>query len=96
MFIINLNYIAPLEKIDALMKEHMVFLKKAYAENLFIASGRKVPRTGGIILATGKSKAEFESLMQLDPFVAKGLAEFSIIEFQTSQSHPDFKKLVKG
>jgi uncharacterized protein YciI len=96
MFVINLNYIAPLEKIDAQMKEHMVFLKKAYAENLFIVSGRKIPRTGGIILATGKSKEEFETLMQQDPFVVKGLAEFTIIEFQASQSHPDFKKLVKG
>jgi uncharacterized protein YciI len=96
MFVINLHYTASLEKIDALMKEHMVFVKKAYAENIFIASGRKVPRTGGIILATGKSKDEFEALMFQDPFVAKGLAEFSIIEFQTSQAHPDFKKLIKG
>jgi uncharacterized protein YciI len=96
MFIISLNYIAPLEKIDALMKDHMTFLKKGYVENLFIASGRKIPRTGGIILATGMSKEEFEALMQRDPFVAKGLAEFSVIEFQTSQCHPDFKKLLKG
>ena len=95
MFIINLNYIAPLEKIDARMKEHMVFLNACYREGLFIASGRKVPRTGGIILARGNSKEAFKALMKNDPFVAEGLAEFDIIEFKTSQSHPDFKTVFK-
>ena len=95
MFIIDLNYVAPLEKIDACMKEHMVFLNACYREGLFIASGRKIPRTGGIILARGSSKEAFEALMKNDPFVAEGLAEFNIIEFQASQSHPDFKKVFK-
>lgn len=96
MFIINLNYIAPLEKIDARMKEHMVFLNACYREGLFIVSGRKVPRTGGIILAQGSSKEAVEALMRNDPFVAHGLAEFDVIEFLASQSHPDFKKLLNS
>ena len=95
MFIINLNYIAPLEKIDARMKEHMVFLNACYREGLFIASGRKVPRTGGIILSRGSSKEALEALMRSDPFVAHGLAEFNVIEFQASQVHPDFKRVFK-
>ncbi|MEX1240752.1 MAG: YciI family protein [Cyclobacteriaceae bacterium] len=61
---INLNYIASLEKIDACMKEHMVFLNACYRERLFIVSGRKVPRTGGIILAQGSSKEAVEALMR--------------------------------
>jgi uncharacterized protein YciI len=93
MFIINLNYIAPLEKIDACMKAHMVFLNACYRESLFIVSGRKNPRTGGIILARANSKEALAELMRNDPFVVEGLAEFEIIEFQASQSHPDFKKV---
>jgi len=95
MFIINLNYIAPLEKVDACMKEHMVFLKACYREGLFIVSGRKVPRTGGIIVATASSKEALEAVMKNDPFVVHGLAEFDILEFQASQSHPDFRKVFK-
>lgn len=93
MFIINLHYIAPLKEIDAHMKEHMVFLNACYKEGLFIVSGRKVPRTGGIIVSNGSSKEALEALMRNDPFVAKGLAEFDIIEFRASQSHPDFRKV---
>lgn len=93
MFIIDLQYTSSLEKIDACMKEHMIFLNHCYSEGLFIASGRKVPRTGGIILARGSSKEAMEQLMKNDPFVAQGLAEVSVTEFQTSQTHPDFKNL---
>ncbi len=93
MFIINLNYIAPLDKIDAKMKEHMIFLNACYKEGLFIVSGRKIPRTGGIIVARGSSKEALEALMKNDPFVAQGLAEFDVIEFRASQSDPDFRKL---
>lgn len=95
MFVINLNYIGPLEKIDARMKEHIVFLNACYREGLFIVSGRKIPRTGGIILAKGSSKEALHALMRKDPFVAHGLAEFDVIEFRASQSHPDFKKVFK-
>jgi uncharacterized protein YciI len=95
MFIINLNYIVPLQQLDAHMTEHVKFLHKYYKQNVFITSGRKVPRTGGIILAIGKSKAEIEAIVREDPFYIHHLAEFTITEFLTSQVHPDFKKLIK-
>jgi uncharacterized protein YciI len=95
MFIINLHYIAPLEKIDAHMTEHVKFLQKYYKLNKFLASGRKVPRTGGIILSLAKSKEEISQIMNEDPFVMHQLSEFTVTEFLTSQSHPDLKKLLK-
>lgn len=94
MFIVNLNYVVPLERIDAVMGDHMKFLNKYYKLNVFIASGRKVPRTGGIILVLAKSKEEVEKIINEDPFVINKLAEYSITEFLTSQAHPDLKKLL--
>jgi uncharacterized protein YciI len=94
MFIINLTYIVPLEELDAHMAEHVAFLKKYYKQNVFVASGRKVPRTGGIILALAKSKEEVENIISEDPFYIHKLAEFSITEFLTSQYHPELKKLL--
>jgi len=95
MFIVNLNYIVSLETLDAHMADHVAFLRKYYAQNVFVASGRKVPRTGGIILALAKSKDELEKIISEDPFYTHQLAEFSITEFLTSQYHPDLKKLLK-
>jgi uncharacterized protein YciI len=94
MFIIDLKYIAPLEELDAHMTEHVKFLKKYYKQNVFVASGRKLPRTGGIILALAESKEAVEAIIHEDPFYIHRLAEFSITEFRTSQYHPDLKGLL--
>lgn len=90
MFVISLTYSKPLDEIDAVMREHVAFLEKCYEAGLFVASGRKVPRTGGVILAMGATREELERVMALDPFVRDGLAVFEVIEFRTSQHHPDF------
>jgi uncharacterized protein YciI len=74
MFIVDLNYIASLEKIDAMMGDHMKFLRKYYKLNKFIASGRKVPRTGGIILLIEKSMEESKSVINEDPFIFNKLS----------------------
>lgn len=95
MFVISLQYIVPLEQLDAHMTEHVQYLHKYYKQNVFVASGRKVPRTGGIILAFGKSKAEIEAIIQEDPFYIHKLAEFTVTEFLTSQAHADIKPFLK-
>ena len=96
MFIINLNYIVPLKELDAHMTAHVKFLQKYYKKNVFIASGRKVPRTGGIILAVADSMEQVEEIIHEDPFYIHRLADFTITEFLTSQYHPELKKLLKG
>lgn len=91
MFIIDLNYIVPLEELDAHMADHVKYLRKYYKKNVFVASGRKVPRTGGIILAMADTKEAVEKIIKEDPFYKHQLAEFTITEFLTSQYHPDLK-----
>lgn len=85
LFIIELNYKAALSEIDRHMSAHMTFLKKYYEAGNFLMSGRKVPRDGGIIIATGQSRNEIEAIACQDPFYEHGLADFRIIEFRVSQ-----------
>ena len=96
MYIIDLTYIVPLEQLDAHMTDHVKYLQKYYKQNKFVASGRKVPRTGGIILTLADSKEEVDQIISEDPFYIHKLAEFNITEFQTSQMHPQLKPLLKG
>jgi uncharacterized protein YciI len=85
MFVIELIYKVDLKKIDAHMAAHVKFLDKYYASGHFLVSGRKIPRDGGIIIAAGKSRDEIHGIIEEDPFVAYGLADFRIIEFRASQ-----------
>ena len=94
MFIIDLNYIVPLEELDEHMAAHVRYLHKYYDKDIFVASGRKVPRTGGIILALVDTIEEVEKIIAEDPFYKHQLAEFNITQFLTSQYHPDLKDLL--
>jgi uncharacterized protein YciI len=94
MFVIELTYTATLAEIDAHMKAHVAFLKKYYASGNFLVSGRKVPRDGGIIIATAKSQEEVEAIVREDPFVARGLADFRITEFRASQRAEDLQQRI--
>jgi uncharacterized protein YciI len=95
MYIISLNYIVPLEELDQHMADHVKYLKKYCKKNVFVASGRKVPRTGGVILALADSQEEVEAIIKEDPFCKLELAEFDITHFLTSQYHPDLEGLLK-
>jgi uncharacterized protein YciI len=92
MFIIELTYKTALTEIDAAMAAHVKFLKAQYAAGVFLVSGRKIPRDGGIILAAGPTREELEALMREDPFVARGLADVRVIEFRASQQADDMPR----
>jgi len=74
------------------MRAHVRFLKKYYALGNFLVSGRKIPREGGIIMAVGSSRQEIEAIIKEDPFYARGLADFRIIEFRASQRADDIQQ----
>ena len=81
MFIVTLTYTAPLERIDAYLEAHRAWLGEQYARGLFLMSGRKEPRDGGIIIAHAASRAELEAVLQDDPFGQAGIATYAITEF---------------
>ena len=95
MFVIELTYKVDLAEIDAAMKAHVAWLQRHYASGTFIASGRKIPRDGGIILATAPDRAGLEAIVREDPFVARGLADARVIEFRASQHADDLPKRFK-
>lgn len=85
MCVVSLTYGDDLDAIDAAMSAHVDWLSDAYANGLLLASGRKQPRTGGIIIAIG-SKTEVEALVARDPFVSGGLASADVIPFTASMA----------
>lgn len=96
MFVIELVYKADLAEIDAHMRAHVRFLNKYYASGHFLASGRKIPRDGGIILAVGDSRDEIEAIVKEDPFYTHGLADFRVIEFRASQRADDIQARIEA
>ncbi|MEZ4955681.1 MAG: YciI family protein [Saprospiraceae bacterium] len=93
MFVIELTYKVGLDKVDEYLEEHVVYLKKQYANNVFIASGKKVPRTGGVIFSKLKNKKDLLRILDEDPFKVNNLADYRIIEFIPSMTSKEFEML---
>ena len=90
MFVLLLTYVKPLEEVDALMRRHMAWLNEQYDAGRFVVSGRRIPRTGGVILARGDDREEIERLAATDPFVSAGVATCEVVQFRASQSEDGF------
>ncbi|QAA32382.1 YciI family protein [Clostridium manihotivorum] len=95
MFIVNLTYVKPMEEVEKHLVEHITFLDKYYASNNFICSGRKNPRTGGIILCNATNMEEVEKIISEDPFKIDSIANYEIVEFQPTKYDENFKKFVE-
>ncbi|MHB0951446.1 MAG: YciI family protein [Allorhizobium sp.] len=92
MFILSLTYKKPNEEADRHMESHLAWVKEGYDRGWFLASGRKVPRTGGVILAKG-DRAELEAFVAEDPFVLHGIADYDIVEVAITTAVPDLQVL---
>jgi len=93
MFIVSLTYVVPLDEVDAVNPAHVAFLEKHYATGTFLASGAKVPRTGGIILAKASSEDALQEILAEDPFHQKKLAYYDVQEFVPSRTQAGLEGL---
>lgn len=94
MFILNLTYIKSMKEVDNFLSEHIQYLEKYYELNKFICSGRKNPRTGGIILCNATNRKEAEKIVSEDPFFIQKIAKYEIIEFIPTKCDEKFKTVL--
>ncbi len=85
MFILSLTYVKPTEEADRLMQPHMDWVNEGYDRGMFLASGRKNPRTGGVILARGE-RAEVEAYIAADPFTVEGVVLYEVTEVAVTRT----------
>ena len=93
MFVVSLTYKAELSEVDNYISEHVAYLEQYYDKGNFIASGRKVPRTGGVILAHAESREKLIAILQEDPFYKADVASYEVTEFVPSNVGQGFESL---
>ncbi|WP_405622154.1 YciI family protein [Streptomyces sp. NBC_00076] len=92
MFVLELTYTAPLDAVDAVLEAHVAWLDEQYEQGVFLASGRKNPRDGGVILAVAEDRARVEQVAAGDPFVVAGVCEYRITEFTATKTAPALER----
>ena len=85
LFVVDLDYVADPSQVDTHLESHREYLRRHYETGMFLASGPKEPRTGGVILATG-ARATIELAIGSDPFVRHGVARYTVTEFRPTMT----------
>lgn len=96
MFLVLTTYAKPIEEIEKFLPAHSAHLDDYYKSKKIIFSGRRNPRTGGIILFNVGSKEEVLEIIQKDPFRQNGCADYEITEFIPTKYDEDFGRFVNG
>jgi uncharacterized protein YciI len=92
MFVLELTYTAPLDAVDAVLEAHVAWLDEQYERGVFLASGRKDPRDGGVILAVAGDRAWIEEIAAGDPFVTAGVCAYRVTEFAATKTAPELER----
>ncbi|PVZ87944.1 hypothetical protein C9426_10120 [Serratia sp. S1B] len=86
MYIISLAYHRPIEEVDSYLEQHISWLKRYFQQGIFIASGRKNPRTGGVILVKEIERAQLDAILAEDPFNAVAHYEVTHVAITTTSA----------
>lgn len=82
-----------MDQVEKHLEAHIDYLKEEYQKGNFVASGRKVPRTGGVLFSKLNSKETVQKVVEKDPFYIENVAEFDITEVSISMTADGFEAL---
>ena len=94
MFIVLLRFSDNKGKAGEFMDGHVDWIKRGYEDGVFLLTGSLQPGQGGGILAHNPSRAELESRVEADPFVAENVVAAEILEIDPSKAEPRLDFLI--
>ena len=96
MFLVVLTYTEPLALVDRYLPAHRAFLERGYEAGVFLLSGRREPREGGVILANSPSEEALRALLATDPFQVHGVAAYTLVRFTPTMAAAPLQSLLES
>lgn len=93
MFVVILTYTAELAAVDGALEDHVAWLQRCFAREALWAAGRRVPRTGGVLLMPAMQRDEVNRLLADDPIHQRGVASYEVLEFVPTSVAPGLERL---
>jgi uncharacterized protein YciI len=94
MYLVDMSFTDMAKITPELTDKHKNYLEQEYKSNKLMFGGRKVPRTGGILISQHESVRELKQVLSSDPFVKSGAVTYSITEFIPVMASKDYKNIV--
>jgi uncharacterized protein YciI len=93
MYVVSLTYKVPEEIVDFHLPAHVTWLQDAFDEGVFMVAGRKIPRTGALLLSNAERDI-LDTALAKDPFYVNGVADFEVMEFHASRVAAGYENLM--
>lgn len=93
MYVVSLTYKVPEEIVEFHLPAHVKWLQDAFDAGVFMVAGRKIPRTGGLLLSNA-DRAALDASLARDPFYVNGVADFEVMEFHANRVAPGYENLL--
>ncbi|MCU1532659.1 MAG: cyclohydrolase [Arthrobacter sp.] len=95
MYVVSLTYKVPDEIVEFHLRAHITWLQDAFDAGIFMVAGRKIPRTGGLLLSNA-DRATLDAALARDPFYVNGVADFEVMEFHANRVAAGYENLLDG
>ena len=96
MYVLIVEYLVPLERVDELRPAHLEYLGRHYADGTFLVSGRQDPPAGGVIIAADVDREQLDAITASDPYVTEGAARYRVVRFNASQVADSVRDALAG
>jgi uncharacterized protein YciI len=93
MYVVSLTYKVPEEIVDFHLPAHVTWLQDAFDEGVFMVAGRKIPRTGALLLSNAE-RDTLDTALAKDPFYVNGVADFEVMEFHANRVAAGYENLM--
>ncbi len=80
LFVFTSVYLRPANSAE--FERHAEWLKAQDATGRLLAAGRKSTRDGGVVVLEADDEAAARAVVDLDPFVLAGVAEYNLTSFK--------------
>ncbi|KRV50299.1 hypothetical protein AQ490_14400 [Wenjunlia vitaminophila] len=95
LHLLSLHYTGSEEAAEPFVEDHVSYLDRHHRDGTFLVSGQTTPTSiGGAIVAHGVDRATIEQITAQDPFVANGVATYSVTTIIPGRVHPDLAGLL--
>jgi uncharacterized protein YciI len=86
MYVVLITYTAPLEEIDYVLADHATWLGKQYEAGFFLASGRRDPLIGEVIITAPMNRDKLSAVLGTDPFSLHRFAHYDVVAYQATRT----------
>jgi len=88
LFVSILTYNREISRQEPLFEAHRAFVETQIERGAFLCSGPRLDALGGLIVVYGDDQEVTRELLDGDPFVAQGIADYELYPFRIGLADP--------